>query len=226
MPLAFEKGYLRVGEIRGAPICLHWSIPVAALVLGRFRFAPWYWAAFVAIVLVHELGHAVMVWTARAEVIAIEAHGAGGLCHWQGEVTRIWSALIAWGGVLAQAVLLGATYAVLAITGPPASVAGAELADAFTGSNLWLIAINLIPIPGFDGSAAWPLFPLLLGRWRERRSARRRRKATVDRARAHLAAQDHLAKLDDALEGAEPEADALLERVFGPKERKKSKHDH
>jgi Zn-dependent protease len=212
MALALHRGYLHIGRVLGAPVRLHWSIPIGAFVLGRFRFVPWYWAAFLVLVLVHELGHAAMVWGARARVVAIEAHGAGGICHWSGEVSEVRRALIAWGGVLAQALLLGATYLTLYFLGPPESALGLEIVDAFTESNLWLIAVNLIPIPGFDGASAWPLLPAL-ARWvRERRADKRRRRAKVERARAQVAKLD---ALDDP--EADPVADELLRRVFEKK---------
>ncbi len=45
----------------------------------------------------------------------------------------------------------------------------------FLGANLWLIAINLIPIPPLDGAEAWQLFqhwkrrrgPVPHGSWRD-----------------------------------------------------------
>jgi hypothetical protein len=214
MALAFEHGYLEVGRLRGAPIRLHWSIPIGAVVLGRFQFVPWFWASFLVLVLIHEAGHAAFVWGARARVVAIEAHGAGGLCHWDGEVSEIWRALIAWGGVFAQAVVLIAAYAVLFVAGQPTTAMGAGIERAFTEGNLWLIAVNLIPIPGFDGASAWPLFPALARRWRERRREKAKRRHAVERTRAQLAAHDELERLDDLDAPPDPVADELLRRVF------------
>ena len=42
-----------------------------------------------------------------------------------------------------------------------APIANPYLAQAFhtfIGTNLWLMAINLVPVPGFDGAEAWKLF--------------------------------------------------------------------
>jgi Zn-dependent protease len=222
MALAFEQGYLRVGRLRGAPVRLHWSIPIGAVVLGRFQFVPWFWASFLVLVLIHELGHAAFVWAAPARVVAIDAHGAGGLCQWEGEVSEIGRALIAWGGVVAQAVVLFVAYAVLFVVGPPTSAMGAGIGRAFTEGNLWLIAVNLIPIPGFDGASAWPLFPALARKWRERRQEERKRSQLRAKVVQKLAAHDELERLDEVDAPPDPVADELLKRVFG-KEPKRTK---
>jgi hypothetical protein len=47
-----------------------------------------------------------------------------------------------------------------------------EVSYAFIRMNLWLIAINLIPVAPFDGHEAWPLFRLLLRRRRARETKR------------------------------------------------------
>jgi Zn-dependent protease len=214
----FENGYLHIGEVLGAPVRLHWSIPIGAVVLGRFRFVPWFWAAFLVLVLIHELGHAIMVRAAKARVLSIDAHGAGGVCWWQGDVSDIWRALIAWGGVLAQAVVLACAYAWLVFVGYPTTSIGAGFADAFTNSNLWLIAINLIPIPGFDGAEAWRLFPAIV-RWRRERRTGKHRAA---RSFARIAAKDELDRLRQLEQQSSPEVDEVVRRLF-EKERDRTK---
>ena len=58
---------------------------------------------------------------------------------------------IAWGGVVAQALLLAGTFAGLALLGKPRTPFVAELVSVFTFTNLWLIALNLLPVPVLDG---------------------------------------------------------------------------
>jgi hypothetical protein len=55
-----KSGYLRIGRFRGAPIRLHWTVPLACVVFTRFSFVPGAWLGFVLLVLIHELGHAVL----------------------------------------------------------------------------------------------------------------------------------------------------------------------
>lgn len=219
MAIGFRAGYLETGSVWGAPIRFHWSIPIGAFVLGRFRFAPWFWLAFLVLVMIHEIGHAAMVRFARARVVAVEAHGAGGLCYWEGDVSEIGRALIAWGGVLAQLVAFLVATAAIHFAGPPQSEAAHAFAYAFTDSNLWLAAINLVPIPGFDGAEAWKIIPAVRRRWKRHRAESRARMLARRRVEATMAAQAELEKLDQADEGPNREADEVLDRVFGKKER-------
>lgn len=211
LPSWLRGGYLTIARLRGTPIRIHVSAPISALFFSRFQIAPWYWAGFFALVLIHELGHAVMVWIARARVLSVNVHGAGGDCVWQGSVGEVSRALIAWGGVLAQALLYAGTFAALAIFGHPTHLGTMDLVEVFTEANLWIAGLNMLPIPGLDGSEAWKLFPAL-ARWRrERRAGAASRRA----AKRKIAAQDELDRLTDVDEGvANREADALLARVF------------
>ncbi|MDB5216952.1 MAG: hypothetical protein JWO86_4879 [Myxococcaceae bacterium] len=217
MGIAFRGGYLETGSVWNAPIRFHWSIPIGAFVLGRFRFVPWYWAAFLMLVIVHELGHAIMVRLARARVIAVEAHGGGGFCHWEGHVSELWRALISWGGVLAQLAAFVVAVVVIHVLGPPQSQMAAGLEKAFTDGNMWMAAMNLIPIPGLDGAEAWKIIPVLRRMWRRRREASTARARLEKRMKATLAAHDEIDALDAADAGPNRAADEVLERVFGKK---------
>ena len=113
-------GYFRVGRLAGVDLRLHWSVPVGALVFGSLRFEPVLWLAFLAVVGVHELGHAVLIKTVLnpAEgnrITGIDVTGYGGQCRFRGRADALEHALIAWGGVLAQAVLLIGTLLVVSV---------------------------------------------------------------------------------------------------------------
>ena len=167
----FRTGYLTVGRLRGIPIRLHWSIPVGAFVFGRFAFVPGFWLGFFLLVLLHELGHAVLVQRYRLHVEAVEVHGLGGVCRYSGYPSPLERSVIAWGGVLAQALLLFATLATVWLLGAPASTFGRELVSAFTMTNLVLIGLNLLPVPPLDGAEAWKVF----AHWRVRRKGAQRK---------------------------------------------------
>jgi stage IV sporulation protein FB len=203
-------GYLTIGRWRGAPVRLHWTLPLGALVFGQGRFAPGFWLGFGLLVLIHELGHAVLVRLLRHRVVSIDIHALGGVCRWSGDPTAVDRARIAWGGVLGQAVALGFAWAALAFAGPPETVFVAQLAGAFTTTNLWLIAINLIPVPPLDGAEAWKL-PGLLSR---RRQARGRGRAEswfeYEREAATLERYS-----DEAPEAVRTAVDDVLRRIGG-----------
>jgi hypothetical protein len=150
-----ERGYWSAFRVRGAPVRFHWTIPLGALVFGGFRFVPAFWAAFFFLILIHEMGHAFLVRAFGHRVMSIDILGFGGFCRWSGVATKSERGAIAWGGVLAQAVALVVTFALLLILGRPTTVYGAQVAEVFISTNLWLIALNLLPVPPLDGAEAW-----------------------------------------------------------------------
>ncbi len=152
-------------RLRGAPVRLHWTIPVVGFLFSGFRFDPGFILGFVLLVMLHELGHALLVWRTGHRVTGIEVTGLGGLCHWSGNATPFESSLIAWGGVLMQGALYAAVWIALRFAGPPPSAFVWSLLTVFLGANLWLITLNLIPLPPLDGAEAWQIF----AHWKDRR---------------------------------------------------------
>lgn len=206
----FSKGYLRIGRFGAARILVHWSTPLGLLFFTRFRWAPGAWLGMALLILIHELGHAVAVRLSRQRVISAEINAFGGLCWWDGYPTPTQRAMIAWGGVIAQAaagalVLIGA-----ALVRPPGSAFERDLIDVFGMANLWMILLNLLPIPPLDGAEAWRIVPILASR------LRRRRELAAARARAADATRVELRSLDDAeeLPPMPDEVKRVLERVM------------
>lgn len=154
-----NSGYYTVGRFHGAPVRLHWSILLGMVVLTRFRIAPGDWLGFLIVVLAHELGHALLVERLGLILVSIDVHGLGGACAYGGTPTSRERAIVAWGGVLAQAALLAPVMVLVAVFGWPESGALADLVDGLTWSNAGLMALNLVPIAPLDGAEAWRLFP-------------------------------------------------------------------
>ncbi len=167
-----DRGYFSVGRFRGVPVRVHVLTILGALFFTGFRFEPGAWLGFFLLVLLHEAGHAVLVRRYGLRVDGVDVHAFGGVCHWSGETTSWQRAVIAWGGVLAQALLLVGTLAVVAIAGRPQSLFLAELVEVFTATNLWLMALNLAPFPPLDGAHAWKIVGELRARWSARPSLR------------------------------------------------------
>jgi stage IV sporulation protein FB len=170
-----QKGYFTLGHWRGIPIRMHWTTPIGALLFTRFEFVPVIWLGFVVIVFVHEFGHALMVRWCGAAVLSIDMDALGGSCSWEGEVSPLQRAFIAWGGVLAQLVLFGAVKIVDATAGWPPTLGGVQLLSMLTSTNLRIAVFNLIPVPPLDGWQAWQLVPLVYRALRSRPSTARRR---------------------------------------------------
>lgn len=195
--MMFEQGFFTIARWRGIPIRIHWSAFLGAAVFGRFEFVPAFWLGFFLLILVHELGHAFAVRRVGGQVLSVDVTGLGGLCAWRGEVTRIQRACVAWAGVWAQLVLLGMTLLLQGMYGPFRNGGMAQLADVFIRTNLWLMAINLLPVRPMDGAEAWRLLPLLWKRFMKRREERRLQRARAA-TRRELERRDALeAELDE-----------------------------
>lgn len=210
-------GFLTLWSHRRIVVRMHWTAPLSAFLFGRMRYAPGFWLGFLVVILVHELGHALVVRACGARVRYVDLHGAGGDCTWDGEVTPTKRALIAWGGVLAQLFLFGVVLAWLDVATPALGEFAAEFVGACTWSSLWLAAFNLIPARTLDGVEAWKIVPLAWGAWKRRRADGRKRKRTD----ARLLAAAEVARLQALDEAVSPNDEAaedvvkLLERATG-----------
>ena len=180
-----RSGWWRVASWNGVPIRLHWTLPIGAFLLGGLKFRPLFWLGFVVVVFVHELGHAYWVRRFGHKVHQVDIAGFGGACLWSGNASPAERSMIAWGGVLAQLVLLAFSIVLIAIFG--LGFLQTQLGQAWTFTNLFLMVLNLIPVRPFDGADAWKLFsavkregwPAPVKRPSKRR-ARRVRKPAVD----------------------------------------------
>ncbi|MCC7384012.1 MAG: hypothetical protein IT384_19375 [Deltaproteobacteria bacterium] len=175
----WEGGYLRIAEWHSAPVRVHFTFPILAIYFAGLEVGPL--VGFFLLILVHELGHAVLVRWCGHVVTSIEVAGFGGLCRWAGSATPADHALIAWGGVWAQGVLYLGTELVIAWFGPPTTRFTAGLASVFTYTSAWIMFFNLIPVEPLDGSRAWSLFGILRRSAREERDAERARQRHAQR---------------------------------------------
>lgn len=167
-----SEGYLVLGRWRGAAVRMHLLAPVVWLLyFGNLSGGSLAGAllGLVVLIFVHEVGHAVLVRKNRAWVESIDFLPFGGECSWQGSVSPLGQSVIAWGGVLAQALLLGVVHGVLLVTGRAEQPFLASLVHTLTVSNLFMIGLNLLPFPPLDGSRAWLVIPLGLARLRRPR---------------------------------------------------------
>lgn len=170
----FDTGYLKLFDVRGVPVRAHWTVPIGVLLFSGGRFAPGLWLGILALIVLHELGHAFLVHRVGLVNLGIDITGFGGRCRWAGSPTKIQRSVIAWGGVLAQLVVLAVTGLVVLLVGRPTQPFAADLVHAFLRTNLFLMVINLIPFRPLDGAEAWPLFGHLRAEWKRRRKWKER----------------------------------------------------
>jgi stage IV sporulation protein FB len=176
--MILRSGWAQVGDFRGAPVRVHWTLPIGAFVLTGAGWVPGAWLGFAILILLHELGHALIVRAFRFHVVGIDVHGMGGECRWVGNATERQRAAIAWGGVLAQLAVFLTTPLWSARLPQPLSPFVLDLVSAFTATNLILMLVNLIPIAPLDGALAWRLFRVGdLGAWRKNAALRAKARA-------------------------------------------------
>jgi hypothetical protein len=146
-----DQGYLTLRG-RGVALRLHWSIPVAGLVLTWFRLSVGAWIGFLFILGVHMLGHAAMAAACGARLSRIDVHGLGGHCGVVGLSARR-RMLVASGGILAQLAL--AALVVLVLRPVADTPFETDLLDMFVGPSLLLAGLNVLPIAPLDGASFW-----------------------------------------------------------------------
>lgn len=155
------RGSWTIARLWGVPVRIHWSVIVFVLLSGGFSYRPGAWVATLLLILIHEIGHALVVRSVGARATALDVLGFGGLCWWEGRVTPLGRAAIAWGGIWAQLVVFGVAALYVSLRGYPASTFVADMLHVAVTNNLYLVAFNLLPIQPLDGAEAWALFPLL-----------------------------------------------------------------
>jgi stage IV sporulation protein FB len=166
-----NSGFWSIGKWRGVPVFFHWTI---------LLWIPWYlwqnmnfistaltFLAFVLLMCVHELGHAIVAKKRHVKVEEIRLFVLHGQCEHEHPYYEEDDVFIAWGGVLAQFVILAlalVTNYLLALLSPQAYYILAPLFYVFVNTNIAIATINLIPIQPLDGYRAWRAIPLL-GEW-------------------------------------------------------------
>jgi len=165
----FRTGYVQVGSFRGAPIRLHWTVPILCVLVGGMRLAPGAWLAALLVVLGHELGHAALAKRYKQDVLEVMVHALGGHCMYAGQQTPWQRSVIASGGVLAQLGMYVVSLAWLTLSPPSQSQFLMDALWVFTQINVSIALFNLVPIAPLDGAEIWKLPGLYLARRRRRR---------------------------------------------------------
>src|ERR1041385_5381819 len=100
----------QVGKIKGVKVYIHWSVAtISALILLNAIHQPMisliglicYWG----IILLHETGHLIAAQRLGCRVFSIELYPIWGITRFEVPWSRFDQCVIAWGGVLAQAVI-------------------------------------------------------------------------------------------------------------------------
>lgn len=163
------KKLTEVMRIQRVPVYAHCSVVVLAIVIllgaiERPAVTLAAWTSYWGLLLIHEYGHMVVARRRRCEVFAIELYPILGFVRYSEPCCRYDDALIAWGGVTAQAIIAAPLIAWTSIFGFTHFDA-VNVSLGILGYYSVVIAIfNLIPVAPFDGAKAWFLFPELIRR--------------------------------------------------------------
>lgn len=173
-----RQWYVPLGRWFGVPVLGHLSIllslPYYIWRHHSLRAGVIVFCAYALLLLIHELGHAAVCRWHRVRVTGIELLLFHGRCL-HSAPRREWdSVLIAWGGVGAQLVVVGLTWALIrGLRWAPfeTQIWAIPLAGYFIDINLITVAFNLLPVPPLDGAIAWRVLPLgwnwIRSKWRK-----------------------------------------------------------
>ena len=169
-PIRIDK-LTRIGQIRGVDTYVHWTVLlVAALILANIRSRPVVTivglVSYPSVILIHELGHLVAAQRLGCKVHSIKLYPIFGLTCFEIPWTRLDHCVIAWSGVLAQALVAVPLVLWVALFGYTRFDAINVVFVVLGFFSLGVAIFNLIPIPPLDGATAWGLIPALLARKR------------------------------------------------------------
>lgn len=152
-----QSGYIGPVEIFNISIYVHWSFPIGGLFLASFIgelnvFSSVLLAAYyTSLVLIHELGHAIVAIHYKTNIKAIVILGSGGFC--VADVPDRFRArfLFYAGGIIAQLFALLAVILLIPIIESTDSLALKYFTFVYTIVNVVMIVINLVPYNQNDG---------------------------------------------------------------------------
>jgi Zn-dependent protease len=165
-----------VAQVCGVDVYVHWSILAFGVVIlagttRKLTSTVIGMVAYLTLLILHESGHLFMARRRGYQAFSVALYPIFGLASFEAPDSRIDRALIAWGGVLAQAaVAVPLTLYIVLVGYTPFEPLNAVLA-ILGGYSLLVAAFNLLPICPLDGSRAWDIIPA----WFEHRRLRRNR---------------------------------------------------
>jgi membrane-associated protease RseP (regulator of RpoE activity) len=174
IPLPIKVDSLtEVMRIQGVGVYLHWTIIlIAVLILLNVIRHPLAsllgLAAYLGVLLIHESGHLIAAQKMRCEVFSIELYPIFGFCRFETPWSRFDHCVIAWGGVIAQAVVAAPIVLYVGIFGYTRFQPVNAVLALLGFFSLGVAAFNLLPIPRLDGSVAWGIIPEAIKRLRTR----------------------------------------------------------
>jgi Zn-dependent protease len=169
MKLQKLKRLFEVMQIKGVKVYVHWSVLLigAIILIGALEeplLSFVVLGSYYGVILIHECGHMLAAQRKRCAVWSIELYPLWGITRFDEPYSRLDYCIIAWGGVIAQA-LIGVPLVVWVEVFGYTPYQPANAALAILGFfSLSMAVFNLLPIRPLDGAIAWRLLPALLKR--------------------------------------------------------------
>jgi Zn-dependent protease len=177
-PIQIEK-HTKVGQIRGVDTFVHWTVILVAVlilvgVIRRPGLSLLGLAAYFGVLLIHETGHLIAA-QRKGCAVSIELYPIFGVTRFGTPHSRLDHCVIAWGGVLAQAVVAIPLLAWVALFGYTRFESINMLFAILGFFRVGVALFNLLPIAPLDGATAWGIFHALLARRRSGATSRYKR---------------------------------------------------
>ena len=168
IPIQVKK-LTRVMQIGNTDVLIHWSVfLIAAIMLASVIRRPLVTlvglVSYIGVLFLHEAGHLVAAERKRCDVFTIDLYAVFGLTYFQSPWSRFDHCVIAWGGVLAQAIVALPIIVWLWVFGYTRFESVNVVLALFGPFSLVVAIVNLLPIRPLDGSVAWSLMPELIRR--------------------------------------------------------------
>ena len=172
-PVRVER-LTRVMRIKGVDVSIHWSVLViAALILSSAVRKPVMalvgLPTYLSVLLIHECGHLILARQRHCEVFGIELYSMYGITRFETPASGFDHCVIAWGGVLAQALVALPLVTWVAVVGYTPFEPVNLLLALLGFFSLGVAAFNLLSFAPLDGITAWGLIPELIKRTRSPR---------------------------------------------------------
>ncbi len=129
--------------------------------------------SYVAIIFIHEVGHAAVARHLGYEVTAIRIGLLHGRCEYEHPNSALDASLISWGGIIAQLLVAAFVFAIAAAVSGGLSDYFGPIVIFLGYINMVIAAINLTPRAPFDGYLAWRVFPALMDKFKGETVVRR-----------------------------------------------------
>lgn len=156
-------------EVRGVKVFAHWSVLLigAAISLAALEDPLPSIAVLVsyyAVILIHECGHLILAQRKGCKVWSVELYPLWGITCFSEPYSRFDRCAIAWGGVIAQAIVAVPIVIWLQTFGYSHSRAANAVLAILGFFSLSVAAFNLLPFWPLDGLMAWQIVPALFRR--------------------------------------------------------------